>query len=163
MARWRSLNLAEQSLSSYIKLIPHQLRHTCATLLLNERVSVLSVQMILGHQHVDTTMRYARLYDGTLAEDYFRAMDQIEGLTQSVCACLHEAAAGTLPAMKAAPKRPWIRPATLNSIERPNEARQQGERAEELELSAEVKLQKMTEKYVLTRCIQREAGRKQND
>ena len=29
-------------------------------------------------------MRYARLYDGTLAEDYIRAMDQIEGLTQSV-------------------------------------------------------------------------------
>lgn len=29
-------------------------------------------------------MRYARLYDGTLAKDYFRAMDQIKGLTQSV-------------------------------------------------------------------------------
>jgi integrase len=67
-----------------VRVSPHQLRHTCATLLLNERVPVLSVQMILGHQHVDTTMRYARLYDGTLAEDYFRAMDQIEGLTQSV-------------------------------------------------------------------------------
>jgi hypothetical protein len=57
------------------------MRHTCATLLLNERVPVISVQMLLGHQHVDTTMHYARLYDGTVAADYFKAMDRIEGLT----------------------------------------------------------------------------------
>jgi hypothetical protein len=50
-------------------------------LLLNERVPVISVQMLLGHQHVDTTMYYARLYDGTVAADYFKAMDRIEGLT----------------------------------------------------------------------------------
>jgi hypothetical protein len=50
-------------------------------LLLNERGPVISVQMLLGHQHVDTTMHYARLYDGTVAADYFKAMDRIEGLT----------------------------------------------------------------------------------
>ena len=64
-----------------VRVTPHQLRHTCATLLLNERVPVISVQMLLGHQHVDTTMHYARLYDGTVANDYFKAMDRIEGLT----------------------------------------------------------------------------------
>jgi hypothetical protein len=64
-----------------VRITPHQLRHTCATLFLNERVPVVSVQMLLGHQHVDTTMNYARLYNGTVANDYFKAMDRIEGLT----------------------------------------------------------------------------------
>ena len=67
-----------------VRVSPHQLRHTCATLLLNARVPVASVQMILGHQHIETTMVYARVFDGTVAEDYYRAMDQIEGLTQPV-------------------------------------------------------------------------------
>ncbi|MFC1936706.1 hypothetical protein ACFLYP_03470 [Chloroflexota bacterium] len=40
---------------------------------------MLTVQAILGHQHIDTTMKYARLYDGTVAADYFKAMGQIEG------------------------------------------------------------------------------------
>jgi site-specific recombinase XerD len=57
---------------------PHQLRHTCATLLLNAGAPVLTVQTILGHKHVDTTLGYARLYDGTVAADYYRAMTQVE-------------------------------------------------------------------------------------
>ncbi len=39
---------------------------------------MLTVQTILGHQHVDTTLGYARLYDGTVAADYYRAMAQVE-------------------------------------------------------------------------------------
>ena len=35
---------------------------------------VASVQAILGHKWVETTLEYARLYDGTLAADYTRAM-----------------------------------------------------------------------------------------
>ncbi len=61
-----------------VKATPHQLRHSCATLLLNAGAPVLTVQTILGHQHVDTTLGYARLYDGTVAADYFRAMTQVE-------------------------------------------------------------------------------------
>jgi site-specific recombinase XerD len=57
---------------------PHQLRHTCATILLNAGAPILTVQTILGHKYVDTTLRYARLYDGTVAADYYRAMDEIE-------------------------------------------------------------------------------------
>jgi hypothetical protein len=59
---------------------PHQLRHSCATLLLNAGAPVISVQALLGHEKVDTTLGYARLYDGTLAADYYRAMGQIERL-----------------------------------------------------------------------------------
>jgi hypothetical protein len=31
------------------------------------------VQALLGHKFVDTTLGYARLYDGTIASDYYRA------------------------------------------------------------------------------------------
>ena len=61
-----------------IRVIPHRLRHTCATLLLNAGAPILTVQAILGHKFVDTTLGYARLYDGTVAADYYQAMWQIE-------------------------------------------------------------------------------------
>lgn len=61
-----------------VDVTPHQLRHTCATILLNAGAPILTVQTILGHKYVDTTLRYARLYDGTVAADYYLAMDQIE-------------------------------------------------------------------------------------
>jgi len=61
-----------------LHITPHQLRHSCATLLLNAGAPVLTVQTILGHKQVDTTLGYARLYDGTVAADYYRAMAQVE-------------------------------------------------------------------------------------
>ncbi len=61
-----------------VVLTPHQLRHSCATLLLNAGAPVTSVKTILGHKHIDTTLGYARLYDGTLAADYYRAMNEVE-------------------------------------------------------------------------------------
>jgi integrase len=61
-----------------VRVTPHQLRHSCATLLLNSGAPILTVQKILGHKFVDTTLRYARLYDGTVAAGYYRAMGQIE-------------------------------------------------------------------------------------
>jgi hypothetical protein len=61
-----------------VKATPHQLRHSCATLLLNAGAPVLTVQNILGHKWVDTTLGYARLYDGTVAADYYQAMAVIE-------------------------------------------------------------------------------------
>ena len=63
-----------------VQITPHQCRHSCATLLLNAGAPVVSVQTLLGHEKVDTTLGYARLYDGTLAADYYRAMGQIERL-----------------------------------------------------------------------------------
>ena len=61
-----------------VQVTPHQLRHSAATLLLNAGAPVLTVQLILGHKKIDTTLGYARLYDGTAAADYYRAMMQIE-------------------------------------------------------------------------------------
>jgi integrase len=61
-----------------VYVTPHQLRHSCATLLLNAGAPILSVQRILGHKYIDTTLGYARLYDGTVAADYYRAMAEVE-------------------------------------------------------------------------------------
>ena len=36
------------------------------------------VRAILGHTHIHTTLRYARLYDSTVANDYFQAMHAVE-------------------------------------------------------------------------------------
>lgn len=40
----------------------------------------MTVQTLLGHKKIDTTLGYARLYDGTVAADYYRAMGQTERL-----------------------------------------------------------------------------------
>ncbi len=61
-----------------VRVTPHQLRHSCATLLLNAGAPILTVQTVLGHRHIDTTLGYARLYDGTVAADYYRAMGEVE-------------------------------------------------------------------------------------
>ena len=39
---------------------------------------MLTVQTLLGHKWVYTTLGYARLYDGTVAADYYTAMSVIE-------------------------------------------------------------------------------------
>lgn len=61
-----------------IHVSPHQLRRTCGTLLLNSGMSIFSVQSILGHKYVDTTLRYARIYDATVAQNYEQAVQAIE-------------------------------------------------------------------------------------
>ena len=34
---------------------------------------------MLGHENINTTLVYSRVYDSTVAADYYRAMGQIEG------------------------------------------------------------------------------------
>lgn len=56
----------------------HRLRHTCATQLLNAGCPVTSIQKLLGHKKLNTTMVYARAYDQTVEADYFAAMSRVE-------------------------------------------------------------------------------------
>jgi site-specific recombinase XerD len=61
-----------------VKVTPHQLRHTCATQLLNAGCKITSIQQLLGHRSIDSTLIYARVYDETVASDYYAAMARIE-------------------------------------------------------------------------------------
>lgn len=56
-----------------VNVTPHQLRHTCATMLLNAGMSIFALQSLLGHRHIDTTLNYARLYDETMAMQFLNA------------------------------------------------------------------------------------------
>lgn len=61
-----------------VKVSPHQLRHTCATQLLNAGCRVTSIQKLLGHTRLNSTMIYARVHDRTVANDYYAAMQEVE-------------------------------------------------------------------------------------
>ena len=61
-----------------IIISPHRLRHTFATQLLNVGCRVTSIQKLLGHASVDTTMTYARAFDQTVMLDYFTAVNALE-------------------------------------------------------------------------------------
>jgi len=61
-----------------IKVSPHRLRHTLATRLLNTGMDITRIQKLLGHDHLNTTMIYARVLDRTLQSDYQQAMAKIE-------------------------------------------------------------------------------------
>jgi hypothetical protein len=45
---------------------------------MNAGCRVTTIQKLLGHQRLNSTMIYARLYDGTVAADDYRAMAEIE-------------------------------------------------------------------------------------
>jgi integrase len=63
-----------------VRITPHQLRHSFSTLLLNAGAPIETLQKLLGHTNIHTTLVYSRVYDSTVAADYYRAMGQIEGV-----------------------------------------------------------------------------------
>jgi len=61
-----------------VRVYAHRLRHTTATQLLNAGCKITSIQKILGHKNINTTMIYARAYNRTVAEDFYAAMERVE-------------------------------------------------------------------------------------
>lgn len=55
------------------KVTPHMLRHTSATLLLEDGVDLLFLQRMLGHENIATTALYARVNDASLRQALERA------------------------------------------------------------------------------------------
>lgn len=55
----------------------HQLRHTMATQLLNAGSDLVTIQGLLGHTRIETTMRYSRLSNIKIQDDYYKAMDRV--------------------------------------------------------------------------------------
>ena len=60
-----------------VKVSPHRLRHTLATRLLNEGMPITSLQHLLGHEKLDTTLLYARVHNETVRRDYERAQARL--------------------------------------------------------------------------------------
>ena len=61
-----------------VKVSPHRLRHTFATQLVNAGCKITTIQQLLGHQRLNSTLIYARVHDRTVAEDYYTAMTIVE-------------------------------------------------------------------------------------
>jgi integrase/recombinase XerC len=75
-------SLIRERLSRYgkqaqVKVSPHRLRHTLATRLLNEGMPITSLQRLLGHEKLNTTLLYARVHDETVRCDFERAQARL--------------------------------------------------------------------------------------
>ena len=53
---------------------PHQLRHTYATALVNAGCSLQALMALLGHVSAEMSLRYGRLFDATVRDEYTRAL-----------------------------------------------------------------------------------------
>jgi integrase len=67
-------------------VVPHQLRHTFATVLVNSGCSLQSLMAMLGHVSAEMSLRYGRLFDATVRADYEKALTQAKGLLGPVLA-----------------------------------------------------------------------------
>ena len=65
--------LEKAGISSERHVTFHTARHSCATLLLEQGVSVTTIQKILGHTKLSTTQIYAKLLTSTIQHDVERA------------------------------------------------------------------------------------------
>lgn len=61
-------------------LHPHQLRHTLATQAVNRGMSLEAIAAMLGHRSMDMTLRYAKIANRTVAEEYFAVADKVDAL-----------------------------------------------------------------------------------
>ena len=57
------------------EFVPHALRHTCCSRLVQRGVPITHVQRWMGHNSIQTTMRYAHL----MPHDLFAAVAVLEG------------------------------------------------------------------------------------
>jgi integrase len=65
------------------KITPHALRHTFATGLVNAGVSLQALMQLLGHVSAAMSLRYGRLFDTTVREEYERALTQTKAQLQA--------------------------------------------------------------------------------
>ncbi len=61
---------------------PHQLRHTLATQAINRGMSLEAIAAMLGHRSLDMTLRYAKIANRTVADEYFAVTEKVESLYQ---------------------------------------------------------------------------------
>ena len=62
---------------------PHQMRHTLATQAINRGMSLEAIAALLGHHSMDMTLRYAKIANRTVADEYFAVTEKVEALYSS--------------------------------------------------------------------------------
>jgi len=72
--------LASYGQQAGVQVSPHRLRHTTATRLINQGMPIHSLRKLLGHQNLNTTQLYARVYDETLYRQFKEAMTRLEAI-----------------------------------------------------------------------------------
>ncbi len=75
----RYLNLAATA-AGIGHVHPHQMRHTLATQAINRGMSLEAIAALLGHHSMDMTLRYAKIANRTVAEEYFAVTEKVEAL-----------------------------------------------------------------------------------
>jgi integrase/recombinase XerD len=74
--------LARYGVDVEVKVWPHRLRHTLATRLVNTGMDIVSIQRLLGHEKLATTMIYAHVHDTTVERDFRQAMARLEASSE---------------------------------------------------------------------------------
>ena len=59
---------------------PHQLRHTLATQAVNRGMSLEAIAALLGHRRLDQVLRYAKIANRAVADEYFAVSEKVEAL-----------------------------------------------------------------------------------
>ena len=80
--RWQKLIGLHDETRRWVHVVPHQLRHSLGTRLINQGVPQHVIQRLLGHASPEMTATYASLHDTTLREEmerYWVSRVDIEG------------------------------------------------------------------------------------
>jgi integrase/recombinase XerD len=72
----REIGIIAQRAGLQNKVSPHVLRHTFATLTLNNGAELVAIQELLGHSSPDTTLRYAKITHERKREQHKRYLIQ---------------------------------------------------------------------------------------
>lgn len=89
-------------------LHPHVLRHTLATQAINRGMSLEAIAAMLGHRSLDMTLRYAKIANRTVAEEYFAVTDKVEALYGQPPVLPADAIGPKMARLRLSP--PWERP-----------------------------------------------------
>jgi site-specific recombinase XerD len=73
---WRRIKELGEA-AGVAQVSPHRLRHTYATVLLNNGVSIEGLRRLMGHENISTTLIYAHLADTMLEQQYNAAMARV--------------------------------------------------------------------------------------
>jgi len=72
-------HLARYREQAGVKLSAHQFRHSFGCNLIQERVPLVTIQKLMGHSWVQTTMNYIKVNDPEVQDDFYAAVLRLEG------------------------------------------------------------------------------------